>query len=134
MPGGYKNIKGTDGNTFTSENQPKNRGRKPSIKKQLETLLDANGTLKIDAKNVVSIEEDGSVIIQVPTQMQLAMHLQRLAMSGKNNVSLNALKLILEQFDGKAPQTINTNLDMLGPPIQGLPLIDHESLQTDKDI
>lgn len=122
-------------NTNGFDKNPQNIGnRKPSIKKQLETLLDANGTLKIDAKNVVSIEEDGSVIIQVPTQMQLAMHLQRLAMSGKNNVSLNALKLILEQFDGKAPQTINTNLDMLGPPIQGLPLIDHESLQTDKDI
>lgn len=28
MPGGHKNIRGTDGNTFSSTNQPKNRGRK----------------------------------------------------------------------------------------------------------
>ena len=31
MPGGHKNIKGTDGNTFSSTNQPENRGRKKKI-------------------------------------------------------------------------------------------------------
>ena len=31
MPGGNKNINGNDGNTFSSTNQPKNKGRKKKI-------------------------------------------------------------------------------------------------------
>lgn len=44
MPGGNKNIKGTDGNTFSSTNQPQNRGRK----KKIYTILKEKGYGKDD--------------------------------------------------------------------------------------
>lgn len=105
----------------------KKGGRKPSIKNQLKELLLSDGKLKIQAKDVISIEDDGSVIIQIPTQMQLAMKLKQLAMGGKNNVTLNAIKTILEQFDGRPHQTIN-NVELLKPPIDSMPIIPENEL------
>lgn len=40
MGGGYKNIKGTDGNTFSSTNQPKNKGHR---RKKIYTVLKEKG-------------------------------------------------------------------------------------------
>lgn len=90
---------------FSTENQPKSNGRKPSIRNQLKTLLKSDGKLKIPNENVLSIEEDGSVIIKMPTEMQLAMKLKQIAMGGKNNNTLKAIQMIMEQIDGKPKQT-----------------------------
>lgn len=46
MSGGYKNIKGSDGNTFSSENQPKNKGRK----KKIYTVIKETGYSSDDIK------------------------------------------------------------------------------------
>lgn len=46
MPGGNCNIKGTDGNTFSSTNQPKNNGRK----KKIYTILKEKGFSADDIK------------------------------------------------------------------------------------
>ena len=112
MPGGHKNIRGTDGNTFSSTNQPKNRGRKPSIKKQLLELMESEGKLIIEAKNVININEDGSIIIKVPTEMQLAMKLKQWAMSKRGTDSIKAIQMIMEQIDGKPKQEIDTNISI----------------------
>ena len=97
-------------------NDPTKGGRKPSIKKQLKELLLQDGQVKIESKQVVGIEEDGSVIIKLPTEMQLAMKLKQLAMSGKNATTLNAIKTIMEQLDGKPNQyTEQTNTHQIEP-------------------
>jgi hypothetical protein len=46
MAGGYKNINGTDGNTFSSTNQPENAGRK----KKIYTILKEKGYSSDDVK------------------------------------------------------------------------------------
>lgn len=46
MPGGHKNIKGTDGNTFSSTNQPLKNGRK----KKIYTILKEKGYSADDIK------------------------------------------------------------------------------------
>ncbi len=88
-------------------NDPTKGGRKPSIRNQLKELLEKEGKIKIDAKQVVSIEDDGSVIIKLPTQMQLAMKLQQWALSKKGNDSIKAIQMIMEQIDGKPKQEID---------------------------
>lgn len=107
MSRGNENIvelgKGTQ---FTSTNQPDNRGRKPSIKKQLTELLSSEGVLRIPAKQVKSIDQDGNVEIKIPKQDAMAMKLMQWAMSGKGTNSLKALQMIMEQIDGKPKQAL----------------------------
>lgn len=110
MPGGYKKINGKDGNTFTKKNQPKNRGRKPSIRRQLTELLEADGKLLIDPSSVLAINEDGSIVIKIPTEMHLAMKLKKIATGSKANEALKAIQMIMEQIDGKPKQETETTL------------------------
>ena len=107
--GGYKKIKGTDGNTFSSTNQPANRGRHPSIKTQLKELLYADGNITIQNTQVIRVNEDGSVVLKLPTQMQLAMKLSSWAMSKKGSDSLKAIQMIMETIDGKATQPVEVS-------------------------
>ena len=87
-------------------NDPTKGGRKPSIRKQLETLLEKEGKITIPSKQVNEIKDDGSVTITLPTQMQMAMKLASWAMSGKGNDSLKAIQMFMEQIDGKPKQEI----------------------------
>lgn len=88
-------------------NDPTKGGRKPSIKKQLFELLESGGQLLIKAKDVVSTNDVGDVIIKVPTQMQIAMKLKQWAMSKKGNDSIKAIQMIMEQVDGKPKQSLD---------------------------
>ncbi len=90
-------------------------GRPASIRKQLKKILSNNGSLTIPKDEVLQTHPDGSVSIQVPTQMQMALHLCEWAMSEKGNESLKALQMVIEQIDGKPKQEINqttTNRDI----------------------
>lgn len=91
-------IKGKSGskkNQFSSENQPKNRGRKPSIVKELQKMAIADGLLHIPADQV-AINDDGSVLIAIPTLEQIALNMYRIA-EGRNSVqALRAIKLMLD--------------------------------------
>lgn len=110
MPGGNKNINGNDGKRFSSTYQPKNAGRKPSIRNQLKAVLEADGQLTIPAGDVVEVNEDGSVTIKVPTEMQLAVKLSTIASSSKANEALKAIQMIMEQIDGKPKQETETTI------------------------
>jgi len=46
MPGGKGKITGSDGNTFSSENQPDNRGRKPKVFSELAAEYKERGIEK----------------------------------------------------------------------------------------
>lgn len=76
MPSGdnFKGKKPTNG--FTSEKQPAIRGRRksPSIKDEVEKVLDADGYLTFQAEDV-QIMPNGSVKIKVPTREMLAVTL-----------------------------------------------------------
>lgn len=87
-------------------------GRKPSIRKQLKELLLQDGRLKIPKEQVLDINPDGSIVIRVPTEMQLAMKLKQIALSGSGVNASRGIKMIMEQIDGKPKQEIEqTNIN-----------------------
>lgn len=98
-------------------------GRKPSIKRQLIELLESNGELTIQPDDVISIEEDGSVKIKVPTEMQLALKLKQWAMSKRGNDSIKALQIIMEQIDGKANQTMDISTPHLNSNMEKVTIV-----------
>ena len=101
-----ENLKEVREATQFPHNDPTKGGRKPSIKKQLYELLEKDGLLKIEAEQVESIDPDGSVIVRIATELQLAMMLQQWALSKKGNDSLKAIQMIMEQIDGKPKQKV----------------------------
>lgn len=105
MSRGRKEIYKDGKATQFPHNDPTKGGRPVSIRKQLKDLLEAEGNVTMPANQVVKVNEDGSVILKLPTQMQLAMKLSSWAMSKKGNDSLKAIQMIMEQIDGKPHQT-----------------------------
>ena len=98
--GGNPNIVEAGKNTRFPHNDPTKGGRKPSIRKQLGDLMLSDGQVVIPADQVVQTRPDGSIVIKVPTEMQLAMKLKSLAM-GKGNTAIQAMRLIMDHIDGR---------------------------------
>jgi len=119
MSGGNKKIHNhpkANSNGFSANPQNINRdGRPVSIREQLKDLLEAEGNVTMPANQVVKVNDDGSVILKLPTQMQLAMKLSSWAMSKKGNDSLKAIQMIMEQIDGKPDQKIDQTLTSVQP-------------------
>jgi len=104
-----KKFDSSIGSKTTFDKMPENinrEGRPVSIRQQLKDLLEAEGNVTMPANQVVKVNEDGSVVLKLPTQMQLAMKLSSWAMSKKGNDSLKAIQMIMEQVDGKPKQEI----------------------------
>ncbi|MCB0446089.1 MAG: hypothetical protein KDD03_00985 [Gelidibacter sp.] len=100
-------------NTKGLDKMPQNinkNGRPVSIRAQLKDLLESDGNVTMPSSQVVKINDDGSVVLKLPTQMQLAMKLSSWAMSKKGNDSLKAIQMIMEQIDGKPKQEISGGL------------------------
>jgi len=95
---------------------PTKGGRPVSIRNQLKDLLEAEGNVTMPANQVVKVNEDGSVVLKLPTQMQLAMKLSSWAMSKKGNDSLKAIQMIMEQIDGKPKQDVEVTTNKKKPP------------------
>jgi len=107
MPSGRKDIaKDGKATRFTSENQPENPGLPLSIRTQLKEILRQEGSIKIPSEQVIRIDDDGSVVITAPTQMQIAMKLSSWALGKGGSNSLKAIQMIVEHIDGKPNQTI----------------------------
>lgn len=118
-----KKFDSSIGSKTTFDKMPENinrEGRPVSIRNQLKDLLEAEGNVTMPANQVVKVNEDGSVVLKLPTQMQLAMKLSSWAMSKRGNDSLKAIQMIMEQIDGKPPQEI-TGRD--GSPLNAPPTI-----------
>lgn len=100
------------GKQFSSEYQPANRGRKPSIRKALNKMLEADGSFEIPLSQVLEFKEntegqkDGYIRIAIPRKEAVAMKLMKLAMNG----DMQAIKLLIEQIDGRASQRIELDL------------------------
>jgi len=85
------------------------KGTNPSIKNQLKELLFNEGELPIPADQLIkekTIDGKKYFVFKIPTQNALALRLLSLGMS-KNTNGFNALKLLLETFDGKAKQEVD---------------------------
>lgn len=99
-----KNIN-TAGFNVNKENINRN-GRPLSMKRQLQKIAINEGELPIPKSQIIK-ETDDQIIVKIPTLYAMALRLVNMAMSKGSN-SFNALKLILETFDGKATQSIET--------------------------
>ena len=107
-----KNLAEDGKATQFPHNDPTKGGRKPSIRKQLTELMEKDGRITIPAKQIVKVNDNGSVTMVLPTQMQLAMKLTSWAMSNKGGDSIKSIQMIMEQMDGKPKQEVDvTRLD-----------------------
>ena len=95
------NLKGFREATQFPHNDPTKGGRKPSLKKQLAKIALSDGWLTFKAKDV-EILEDGSVKVKVPKEEAIALKMFEIAMGKNPTASMNAIKIYLEAFDGKA--------------------------------
>lgn len=91
------------------------KGRPPSIRNQIKKLLAESGKIRIPQDQIVTKHQDGSVTINVPNDLKVAMKLEQWAMSGKEKASIGAIKIMLDQTDGPPVQTqvvIDPGLDL----------------------
>ena len=114
MPGGNKNIKGTDGNTFSSTNQPANRGRKPKLFSELSKQFKDRGLEKATPQAVQELYEyllalPLSEIIEIgsnPKEENGYPAIMRIAASelvGRKKMDI--LREMLDRAHGKPKQT-----------------------------
>ena len=125
MPGGNKNIKGSD-NTGGFQVNPQNinkKGAPISIRKQLRAILDMDGRMKIKKEHIVAINDDGSIDILMPKKDMVAMKLMQWAMSNKGPDSIKAIQLVMEHLEGRPHQSLNISTD---EPINQVQLSDEQ--------
>ncbi len=94
-------------NTNGFDKNPENinrEGRPASIKKDLKQILEANGEITIKAENVLHIYDNGDVTIRLAKSETLAIKLLEWAMSRNGSDSIKAIKMIMEQIEGKPNQ------------------------------
>ena len=101
--GDTRNTKGFDVNKTNINTS----GRSPSIKGQIKKLLLKDGEARIRKCNLIR-ETKEFYIFKIPTQKALAANLLDMAMGDGAN-GFQALKLILETFDGRAKQEIGAD-------------------------
>lgn len=119
MPGGHKNIKGTD-NKRGFQVHPENINRKGqplSIKTRLKALMKEGGKIRIPVDKVELIElEDGDVYeIQIPDFDAFVFRYIQLMLSSNDKVAFDALKHYWEQDDGKAKQSVEHSGEIVAP-------------------
>ncbi len=119
MPGGHKNIKGTD-NKRGFQVHPENINRKGqplSIKTRLKSLMKEGGKIRIPVDEVKLIElEDGDVYeIQIPDFDAFVFRYIQLMLSSNDKVAFDALKHYWEQDDGKAKQSVEHSGEIVAP-------------------
>ena len=103
-----ENLTGTQGLDKNPQNINK-KGRPVSIKNQLKEMLLKDGELPIPKESFVK-QTETHYIFKLPTQEALALKLVNMAMSKGSN-GFNALKLMLETFDGRATQTVDAKIN-----------------------
>ena len=75
----------------------------------------ADGEIEIKAKNVIRINENGSVSIKIPTSESLVLKLLQIASSGKNSNTLKAIQMIFDRLDGRPRQTMEFEMTEIRP-------------------
>lgn len=124
MPGGHKNIKGTDGNTFSSTNQPDNRGRKPKLFSQLSAEWRGAG---IEQATPERVKESFEFLLALTlseireisgdpkddkNNMPMIIRLAAKELIGRNAQGI--LKEMLDRAHGKSKQGGDYNMNISG--------------------
>lgn len=116
MPGGYGNIKGTDGNTFSSTNQPANAGRPPSFKNAYKEILgEAGSVIWVDENKLLertTPEGVRQVGLQLNKVQTLLSRLDRMATGKNEKLAFDVIRFLWEQMDGKAAQPMDIKGDL----------------------
>ena len=100
---GYKNL---EGNGFDKHPERINKkGRPPTLKASLRKLLEKDGSVVFEKKDVISINEDGSVEVKVPERDALMFRLIKIAHSRASN-NVRAIQMIMEHLEGKPTQLL----------------------------
>lgn len=127
---GYKKIDPKGGNTFSSTNQPANRGRKKGSrawKDVLSEMMPEDGYLTFDKVQEMAEDSDGKwrptgniipkVRVKMATQEMIVMAAVKQALKGKTD----AIKMIWERMDGRPTQPLANDPDNpLTSPVQVL--------------
>lgn len=96
-----------EGKKFTSEYQPENKGRKPSIKREIQKLLSGDGSFRIPLDQVTEFNEaEGFISIKIPRQEALAMRYLQFAMSNSPEHAMRAIEKLMDHLDGRAKQSL----------------------------
>ena len=125
MPGGRGKIRPED-NTGGFHVNPQNinrKGQQLSIRNQLREILKMDGSMRIEKKHVIAINEDGSVEILMPKKDMVAMKLMQWALSNKGPDSIKAIQLVMEHLEGRPHQSLNISTD---EPINQVQLTDEQ--------
>lgn len=112
---------GNKRNTNGFDKNPENinrEGRPLSVKSDLKRLLTNEGELRIKADNVKRIHKNGDVTIHLAKSETLAVKLMEWALCAKGSESLKAIKMIIEQTEGKPNQKTEVSLHL--EPITGM--------------
>jgi hypothetical protein len=119
--GGYKNINGSMGNTFTSENQPKVKGRKPTkmLTDLLTRELKAKKDIVIKGIAITDAKEGKEVSIRVPMPNKETIVQALLRQAAKGNI--NAIREVFDRTEGKPMQALDVSSQ--GKAINNMPIL-----------
>lgn len=102
MPGGKNNISGTDGNNFSSTNQPKNRRKSTKFLTDLLTRnLKKKREIEIEGIDILTGQKV-KVKVPMPTKDVIVQALLRQAAKG----NIIAIKEIWDRLEGRSVQSI----------------------------
>ena len=113
MSTGKAGIQATD-RTQGFDKNPQNinkKGRGPSLKRALREMLEQEGELVIEKKNVIAVNEDGSVRIKIPDEGLIILKLKQWLMSKNPTASMKAIQLAFDYIDGKPHQSLSIASD-----------------------
>ena len=120
MPGGNKNIRGTDGNTFSSTNQPPNRGRKARVFSQLAKEWKERGIEQatpeavkeafqyVLALHLLDVKDISGKVEDETNDMPMVVRLAAKELLGKK--SLEILREMLDRAHGKSRQNVDVTM------------------------
>ena len=120
MPGGNKNITGADGNTFSTTNQPPNRGRKARVFSQLAKEWAARGIEQatpeavkeafqyVLALHLLDVKDISGKVEDETNDMPMVVRLAAKELLGKK--SLDILREMLDRAHGKSRQNVDVTM------------------------
>jgi len=120
MPGGNKNITGADGNTFSSTNQPPNRGRKARVFSQLAKEWKERGIEQatpeavkeafqyVLALHLLDVKDISGKVEDETNDMPMVVRLAAKELLGKK--SLEILREMLDRAHGKSRQNVDVTM------------------------
>lgn len=120
MPGGNKNITGADGNTFSSTNQPPNRGRKARVFSQLAKEWKERGIEQatpeavkeafqyVLALHLLDVKDISGKVEDETNDMPMVVRLAAKELLGKK--SLDILREMLDRAHGRSRQNVDVTM------------------------